>query len=162
MAAKPDHLFEYLDGLGIKTETYTHPPLFTVEESKALRGNIGGGHCKNLFLKDSKGMLWLVVALEDHAIDMKALRRRIGSGHLSFGKPELLSEILGVEPGSVSPFALINDREKKVNVILDRQMMEMELLNYHPLTNTKTTQITPHDLVVFIQSCGHLPKTVDI
>ncbi len=162
MAAKPEHLFERLDTLGIKTKTHTHPPLYTVEDSKARRGDIGGGHCKNLFLKDNKGTLWLVVTLEDRTIDMKALRRDIGSGHLSFGKPGLLSEVLGVDPGSVSPFALINDSEKKVNVILDKQMMKMEMLNYHPLINTQTTQITPQGLLAFIQSCGHLPRTIDI
>ncbi|MEE8394169.1 MAG: prolyl-tRNA synthetase associated domain-containing protein [Rhodospirillales bacterium] len=162
MAATPEDLFKRLDELGVTTTTHDHPPLFTVEDSKARRGDLNGGHCKNLFLKDKKGVLWLVVTLEDRPIDMKDLRGRIGSNHLSFGKPELLAEALGVDPGAVTPFALINDPQIKVNVVLDKQMMGMELLNYHPLVNTKTTQITPQDLLAFIASCGHKPSIVEL
>jgi len=162
MPATPDELFQRLDELGIEFLTHDHPPVNTVEESRALRGDFAGGHCKNLFLKDKKGVLWLVATLEDRAIDMKDLRRRIGADHLSFGKPELLCEVLGVEPGSVTPFALLNDTEGRVRVVLDREMMALDRLNFHPLTNRATTQIAPKDLLAFIAASGHQPDIVDL
>jgi Ala-tRNA(Pro) deacylase len=160
MPATEQDLFARLFELGIETETVRHPAVFTVEESKALRGDLPGGHTKNLFLKDKKGALWLVVALEDRAVDMKDLRRRIGSAPLSFGRPELLKEILGIDPGSVTPFAVINDTETRVNVVLDAEMMSLQALNFHPLTNTATTSVTPDGLAAFIRSCGHEPVVV--
>lgn len=160
--ASRDDLFRRLDELGIETRTVEHPPVHTVEESKRLRGDLPGAHCKNLFLKDKKGAIWLVVALEDREVDMKDLRHRIGSSHLSFGKPELLMEVLGIEPGSVTPFALINDGAQRVNVVLDAEMMSFELLNYHPLSNDATTSISPDGLVAFIRSCGHEPAVVEL
>jgi len=162
MQTTREQLFEHLAGLGIETSTVEHPPAFTVEDSKAFRGELTGAHCKNLFLKDKKGDIWLVVSLEDRTIDMKDLRQRIGSNHLSFGKPELLMEILGIEPGSVTPFALINDVEHRVNVVLDAEMMAHDTLNYHPLVNNATTAIEPGDLIVFIRSCGHDPAIVEL
>ncbi|MBC8240016.1 MAG: prolyl-tRNA synthetase associated domain-containing protein [Alphaproteobacteria bacterium] len=155
-----EQLFDHLADLGIETTTVEHAPAFTVDDSKAFRGELPGAHCKNLFLKDKKGDIWLVVTLEDRAIDMKGLRHLIGSNHLSFGKPELLMEILGITPGSVTPFALINDRECRVNVVLDKEMMTYSVLNYHPLVNDATTAITPDDLMIFIRSCGHDPAVV--
>jgi Ala-tRNA(Pro) deacylase len=160
MPATEEDLFVRLSELGIKTETVRHPAVFTVEESKALRGDLPGGHTKNLFLKDKKGTLWLVVALEDRAVDMKDLRRRIGSAQLSFGRPELLKEVLGIDPGSVTPFSVINDTENRVNVVLDAEMMSFSALNFHPLTNTATTSVTPEGLADFIRSCGHEPAVV--
>ena len=160
MPATEEDLFARLSELGIETETVRHPAVFTVEESKALRGDLPGGHTKNLFLKDKKGALWLVVALEDRAVDMKDLRRRIGSAQLSFGRPELLKEVLGIDPGSVTPFAVINDTENRVNVVLDAGMMSFQALNFHPLTNTATTSVTPEGLAAFIRSCGHEPAVV--
>ncbi len=157
-----EQLFEHLADLGIKTSTIEHPPAFTVDDSKAFRGELPGAHCKNLFLKDKKGNIWLVVSLEDRAIDMKDLRHRIGSNHLSFGKPELLMEILGIVPGSVTPFALINDVDRRVNVVLDAAMMAHATLNYHPLVNNATTAIAPDDLVAFIRYCGHEPAIVEL
>ena len=160
MPATEEDLFARLSELGIETETVRHPAVFTVEESKALRGDLPGGHTKNLFLKDKKGALWLVVALEDRPVDMKDLRRRIGSAQLSFGRPELLKEVLGIDPGSVTPFAVINDTENRVNVVLDAEMMSFQALNFHPLTNTATTSVTPEGLAAFIRSCGHEPAVV--
>src|SRR6202165_5000716 len=117
------NLFAFLEGLGIATKTVNHPPLFTVEQSRALRGKITGAHTKNLFLVDRKDRLFLVVAEEDAAIALKSLHRRIGaSGRLSFGKPETLRAALGVEPGSVTPFAVINDRDGRVTVVVDRAL----------------------------------------
>ena len=162
MPATPEALHRRLNDLGIRSTTVEHPPVFTVEDSKRLRGELPGGHCKSLFLKDKKGTLWLVVALEDRPIDLKDLRRRIGAQNLSFGKPELLMDVLGVEPGSVTPFALINDRKRRVNVVLDRAMMAMDLLNYHPLTNRATTTIAATDLLLFVRACGHEPRMIEL
>ncbi len=158
--ATPEDLFARFAELDVETTTQHHPPVFTVEESKALRGDLPGGHCKSLFLKDKKGALWLVVALEDRAIDMKDLRRRIGAATLSFGKAELLAEVLGVTPGAVTPFGLINDSEGRVTVVLDADMMALDQLNYHPLTNEATTTITSQGLLAFIASTGREARIV--
>ncbi len=160
--ATPDDLFARLDELGIETTTVTHPPVYTVEESQQHCSDIPGGHCKNLFLKDKKGAIWLVVTLEDAAVDMKSLHKTIGSARLSFGKPDLLMEVLGVIPGSVTPFAVINDTGIRVNVVLDRTMLSHDILNYHPLTNDATTTIRSADLLTFIEACGHSPQIVDV
>lgn len=142
--------------------THDHPAVFTVEQSRKLRGNLAGGHCKNLFLKDKKGQLWLLVALEDAPVDLKELRRAIGSGHLSFGNAKLLTEVLGVDAGAVTPFAVINDTEGRVNVVLQRAMLKHLLLNYHPLVNTATTTIRSQDLLKFISACGHNVQIVSL
>jgi Ala-tRNA(Pro) deacylase len=162
MPATRDDLMARFEALGIATSTVDHAPVFTVEEARKVHGGIPGGHCKNLFLKDEKGVLWLIVCLEEAQIDLKAAPAKIGSRRLSFGKPDLLMAILGVEPGSVTPFALINDREASVNVILDAAMMQHEILNYHPLVNAATTTIRAADLVKFIESCGHKPRIVAV
>jgi len=160
MPATRAQLFARLDDLGIAHRTVEHPPLFTVEESKRLRGDIPGAHTKNLFLKCKKGTLWLIVALESTQIELKRLHARLGSGRLSFGKPELLREVLGVEPGSVTPFALINDTQQQVSVVLDEAMLACEPLNFHPLENTATTAISKEGLLSFIKSCGHEPRVM--
>lgn len=155
-------LIQFLDGLGIASTTRRHPPVHTVEEARALRGDIPGGHCKNLFLKDKKDQLWLVVALEERPVDLKSLDKRIGAARLSFGKAELLREVLGVEPGSVTPFALLNDRDRRVRVVLDRGMMQIRPLNYHPMHNAATTTIQPEDLLRFLAATRHEPLTIDL
>ena len=162
MPSTPDDLFAFLDRLGVAHVTATHPPLFTVEQSQALRGAIPGGHTKNLFLKDRKDRLFLIVALGHARIDLKTLHKSLGCERLSFGRPELLMEVLGVPPGSVTPFALINDTACRVTVILDADMMRYERLNYHPLANTATTNVARDDLVRFIRSCGHEPRIVAV
>ncbi len=148
--------------LGIEITITEHPPVFTVEEARALRGQIPGGHCKNLFLKDKKGVVWLVVTEEDAVIDLKSLPEKIGSARLSFGNAELMQELLGVTPGSVTPFGLISDDHNRVQVVLDRKMMDHEKLNYHPLSNDATMTIRSEDLVTFIRSCGHEPRIAQI
>jgi Ala-tRNA(Pro) deacylase len=158
----PDLLFARLDALGIAHRTHHHPPVFTVAEAVALRGQLPGGHCKSLFLKDKKAALWLVVALEERRIDLKRLATVLGAARLSFGNAELLFEVLGVRPGSVTPFALINDRSRRVAVVLDRDMLECDPLNYHPLENDRTTAISPADLLRFIAACGHAPRILDL
>jgi len=158
MPATPEQLLARLATLGIETTTHHHPPLFTVEESKALRGALPGGHCKSLLLKAKNGSLWLVVASEDRAVDLRRLARDLGVGNLSFGKPELLWEKLGVVPGSVTPFAVVNDTAGEVAVILDELMMAEAVLNYHPLTNEATTAIASSDLLRFLEATGHPPR----
>jgi Ala-tRNA(Pro) deacylase len=162
MPATRQDLLARLEALGIATTTRDHAPVYTVEEARALRGEIPGGHCKNLFLKDDKGAIWLIVCLEESQIDLKSAPAKIGSRRLSFGKPDLLKEVLGVEPGSVTPFGLINDTAQRVNVVLDAAMMSHELLNYHPLENTATTTIRAQDLLAFIRACGHEPRVVAV
>jgi Ala-tRNA(Pro) deacylase len=159
MPTTPAELFAFLDRLEIFHTTVSHPPLSTVEQSRALRGKVPGGHTKNLFLKDRRGAFFLVVALEDAAIDLKGLHRRLGAtGRFSFGSADALRELLGVEPGSVTPFAAINDVGGKVAVVLDAAMLANETLNYHPLVNTMTTSISRNGLVKFLDSCGHAPR----
>jgi Ala-tRNA(Pro) deacylase len=159
----PDALFDRLDALGVVHRTYTHPPVFTVVEAVALRGQLPGGRCKSLFLKDKKGGLWLVVALEEQRIDLKRLADALGAPRFSFGNPELLYEALGIRPGSVTPFALINDRDRRVAaVVLDRAMLDRDPLNYHPLENDRTTAIAPADLLRFVKACGHEPRILDL
>jgi len=162
MKFTPDMLFARLDELGIAHRTYTHPPVFTVEEAKALRGALPGGHCKSLFLKDKKGGLWLVVALEECRVDLKRLADVLNAPRFSFGSAELLQEVLGVRPGSVTPFAAINDTECRVTIVLQRAMLGHDPLNYHPLENDRTTAVAPGDLVRFLDACGHPPRIVDI
>jgi Ala-tRNA(Pro) deacylase len=157
----PDSLLARFDALGIAHRTYTHPPVFTVEEAKSLRGTLPGGHCKSLFLKDKKGGLWLVVALEECRVDLKALADRLGAPRFSFGSAELLCEVLGVRPGSVTPYAAINDVEHRVTVVLQQAMLAHDPLNYHPLENTRTTAIAPADLVCFLEACGHAPRIIE-
>jgi Ala-tRNA(Pro) deacylase len=162
MPATREQLFQRLESLGIQTRTVEHSPVFTVEEAKKAHAGLPGGHCKNLFCKDEKGVLWLIVALEDAVINLKAAPQKIGSKRLTFGKPDLLMEILGVEPGSVTPFGLINDSAARTNVILDEAMMRQAPLNYHPLRNDATTAIAPDDLIKFILSCGHDPRIIAV
>jgi Ala-tRNA(Pro) deacylase len=159
MAASPDDLFTYLDGLGIAHQTVRHAPVFTVEEARTLRGKVAGGHSKNLFLRDKKGALFLVVAPEDAVIELKSLHRLLGaSGRFSFGSAEAMREVLGVEPGSVTPFAAINDKDGRVTVVLDTAMMREPVLEFHPLVNTGTTTISREGLIKFLEATGHPPR----
>lgn len=151
-------LMARLEELGLSTSTVEHEAVFTVGESNDLHAQIAGGHTKNLFLKDAKDKLWLVVAECHTAIDLKALPKVIGSARLSFGKPELLMEALGVTPGSVTALALINDPEAHVSVVVDKRLMEYEVINCHPLVNTATTSIRRDDLIRFMQASGHAPR----
>ena len=155
-------LLDRLSSLGISVTTVDHPAVFTVAESSELHREITGGHSKNLFLQDKKGRLFLVVALADTRVDLKALQKRLKVDRWSFGKPELLLEVLGVTPGSVTPFALINDAANRVTVILDEAMMAHERLNFHPLENTATTNIARDDLVRFIKATGREPVIMKV
>ena len=161
--ATPDALFAALDRLSIAHPTVSHPPLFTVEQSRSLRGSIPGGHTKNLFLKDKKGALFLVTALEDAAIELKSLHRLLGAnGRFSFGPAEQMAATLGVQPGAVTPFGALNDTEGRVTVVLDAAMMQRDPLNCHPLVNTMTTSIARDDLVKFLRATGHEPRILPV
>lgn len=162
MPATEAELFALLDRLGITTTTHRHEAVFTVEDAKRLRGELPGAHTKNLFLKDKKGRIFLVVAPEDRAVDLKTLHTRLGCGRLSFGSAELLREVLGVEPGSVTPFAAINDTAHRVTVALDAALLAAPLLNVHPLANTATTAIAAADLARFLEATGHPPLALEL
>jgi Ala-tRNA(Pro) deacylase len=158
----PDTLFARLDALGISHRTVEHAPLFTVEQSQALRGTIPGGHTKNLFLKDKKDALFLVTVEEDALVDLKSLHHVLGAGRLSFGSAGLLREVWGVEPGAVTALGAINDTAGRVTVILDAGLMRHALINCHPLVNTMTTTIARDDLVRFLEATGHPPRILPV
>src|SRR5262249_32226351 len=133
------------------------------EPSGERRAVGAGGHTKSLFLKDKKGALFLVVAQEDSVVELKGLHRRLGaSGRFSFGSADLLRETLGVQPGAVTPFAVMNDGAGRVAVILDADMMTHEILNFHPLDNTMTTTVSRDDLVRFLEAAGHVPRVMGL
>ena len=148
---------------GIRAERVEHPAVMTVEESERLVPPLPGAKTKNLFLRDKKGALFLVTALEDAAIELKSLHRRLGAtGRFSFGSADLMMETLGVTPGAVTPFGAINDTTQRVAVVLDSALMEHAVINAHPLTNTMTTSIARDDLVKFLESTGHPPRIVGV
>ncbi len=157
----PQQLFARLDALGIAHRTVEHPPVFTVEEAKALRGDLPGHHIKNLFLRNKKEEMWLIVALEDRAVDLKRLGEVLGAGKLSFGSPDRLRRTLGVEPGSVTPLALANDTDRVVRLALDRGLADGQPLNAHPLVNSMTTTLSLDDLQRLFAATGHEPRWLD-
>lgn len=154
-------LIAYFDAHGIAHSTLDHPPVFRVGEGEEIKKDLPGAHTKNLFLKDAKGRLWLISAADSTLIDLKALHRVIGSARLSFGSAELLEATLGVTPGSVTAFALINDAEHQVAFILDRVLAQAEQVNFHPLTNTATTTVDQAGLRRFLAALGVTPTVVD-
>ncbi|MCP4932863.1 MAG: prolyl-tRNA synthetase associated domain-containing protein [bacterium] len=157
-----NQLFDFLDKLQISHKTVKHDAAHTVEQAQANRGMVPGGHAKNLFLKCKKGSLWLVVVQEDTPIHLNRLHKLLGCGRLSFGSPELMKEVLGISPGSVTPFALINDKTQRISLVLDEQMMKEEMLNFHPLDNRATTTISRDGLLQFIKECGFTPKILKL
>lgn len=161
MPATPEDLFAYLDQLGIAHATMTHPPIFTVEEGRAWHDIIPGLHCKNLFLKDRAGKIWLAVMPGGKRADLNRLEKRIQAARLSFGRPELLLEVLGLTPGSVTPFGLINDQARRVTVVVDEDLLKSEQVNFHPLHNAASTTLRSADLVRFMRALGHEPLIVD-
>ncbi|MDR4306807.1 prolyl-tRNA synthetase associated domain-containing protein [Chelatococcus sambhunathii] len=163
MPASRADLFAYLDRLGIAHETIEHEAVFTVAESAHLRARIEGGKSKNLFLKDKKGRLFLVVAEDEAVVDLKRIHEKLGGqGRVSFGSAELLYEVWGVTPGSVTPFGAINDTEGRVTVALDAGLLAKGRVNFHPLENTATTAVQAEDLIRFLKETGHEPVILDI
>jgi Ala-tRNA(Pro) deacylase len=154
-------LFAFLDRLGVAHTTLDHAPVFRVEEGAEIKAAMPGGHTKNLFLKDAKGQIWLVCTLADTVVDLKRLPGVIGSSRLSFGSEALLLEILGVRPGSVTVFALINDKDRRVRLVLDRALVESDPINFHPLSNHATTAISSKGLMAFLTAIKASPIIVD-
>ena len=160
--ATPGDLLARLEELGIPSTTHEHEPVHTVADNRALRGNLPGLHCKTLFFKDKKTRLWLAVVEESRELDLKALAGLFGSARLSFARPERVRDILGVEPGAVTPLALINDTGEDIGVYIDRVLMETDLVNLHPLVNNRTTALHPGDLLRFLSACGYDPRVIDL
>ncbi len=157
MPATEADLFARFDALGIAHVTHRHRPVFTVDEGRDLKAAMPGGHTKNLFLKDKKGAIFLICAISDTAIDLNATSKLIASGRFSFGSAERLMEYLGVEPGSVTLFAVINDPDRKVTLVLDEALFALDPVNFHPLKNDATTAISPADMIKFVRSLGREP-----
>ncbi len=153
-------LFERLARLGISTRTVEHPAVHTVAESSAIEIALPGAHTKNLFLKDEDGRLVLVVAESSTRVDIKGLAKKLETGRLSFGKPDLMMEVLGVTPGSVTAFAIVNDTQQRVQIVIDDALTRHDSLNCHPMENTATTNIALGDLLSFIRSTGHEPRVM--
>ena len=159
--AAPQDLFAFLDAHGVAHVTLEHPAVFRVGEGEEIKAALPGGHTKNLFLKDAKGQLWLISALGETRIDLKVLPAAIGSARLSFGSEERLFEALGVRPGSVTLFALINDQDHRVRLVLDKALYDHATVNFHPLVNTATTAISRDGMAVFLAALGIEPQVVD-
>lgn len=162
LPTSPKQLMELLDTLKIPYQLHTHDPIFTVEEGEHLKASIPGIHCRNLFIRDKKETMFLIVAANETAVDMKKLADLLGCGRLSFGSSDRLWRHLGIRPGSVCPFCIINDVEKKVRIILDTSMMQAHRVNYHPMDNSMTIGISPSDLIRFIEHTGHSPEILDL
>ena len=161
MPATPEELFAFLDRLEIVHSTITHPPLFTVEDGRAWHDKIPGLHCKNLFLKDKRDKIWLALMPGDKRADLNRLEKRIKAARLSFGKPDLLLDVLGLTPGSVTPFGLLNDAARRVTVIVDEDIPHSEWINFHPLHNAASTTLRSADLLRFIRALGYDPILVN-
>lgn len=157
MPATEADLFARFDALGIAHVTHRHRPVFTVDEGADLKASMPGGHTKNLFLKDKKGAIFLISAIADTVIDLNATSKLLGAGRFSFGSPERLMQHLGVEPGSVTVFAVINDPEREVTLVLDDALFAHNPVNFHPLKNDATTAMSPADLLKFVRSLGREP-----
>ena len=151
-----------LEALGIEHRLTLHPPVFTVEEAQAHTRHLPGGHCKNLFLKDKKDRLWLVTCLDEQQVDLNRLSKRLGAARFSFGRAELLREVLGVSPGSVTPLAIVNDGDRRVTAVLDTKLLAHEWVNCHPLENDATVTLRGRDLLHFVREAGHQPVLLDL
>ena len=133
-----------------KIKVHKHDALFTVEDSKKLRGKINGAHTKNLFLKNKKNEFVLLACEEADKIDLKKISKSLGLGNVSFAKQEYLEQHLKIKPGSVSPFALLNDDSGFVNFYLEQTLYESKLVNFHPLINTFTITIKTNKFIEFM------------
>jgi Ala-tRNA(Pro) deacylase len=148
-------VYDILRELDISFTKHEHPPVYTVDEAEQHWENITGAHCKNLFLRNKKGKNHYLVLVESgKRVNLKALTSRLGEDRLSFASPERMVRYLGLEPGAVSPFGLINDRENAVVVIIDRDLKEASHVNFHPNVNTATVGIAFADFEKFLIHCG--------
>ena len=156
-----DQFLAWLDEQGIAHRTVEHPAVFRVEEGLDLKAGLPGAHTKNLFLKDKKARLWLISARQDTTVDLKRLDKVIGSARLSFGSADLLHQVLGLTPGSVTALGLVNDAERQVAFVLDRRLWEAQVVNFHPLLNTATTGLDQATFRAFLARIGVAPIVVD-
>ena len=162
MLKSREHMLAHLDEMGIEQRTVLHPPVFTVEQAQEHTSHLAGGHCKNLFLKDRKGRLWLVTCLDEQQVDINRLAKLLGAARLSFANALLLDEVLGVAPGSVTPLAIMNDSASRVTAVLDTKLLAHAQVNCHPLENDATTTLASADLLRFIRATGHEPVLLDL
>ncbi len=162
LPTSPDALFKILQSIDIQYELHHHDAVFTVEESAAIDRDIPGVHCRNLYLRDKKKKNFLIVAANATNVDLKTLSEKLGCGRLSFGSADRLWQYLGIRPGSVCPFTVINDPDHQVQIVLDAHMMKGDIVNYHPLDNTMTVGISPDDLLKFLVHTGHSPIILDL
>lgn len=166
MPETPESLLARLAALGIETSTTEHAPVFTVAESQALRGSLPGGHSKNLFLRPAKsgpGPHLLAVLQEDRKLSVNALARAVGAGRVEMASADDLRRLLGVEPGSVTPFGMVNAPPGAVRIVLDAGFMRHhEVVHFHPLVNSMTTAIRPDELLRFLRHLGHRPEVVEL
>ena len=158
----PEQLLARLDDLGIESTTVSHRPVFTVEEARMHRGELAGAHTKNLFVRDKKGVMWLVVAMESQTVDLRALAESLGHKRFSFGSADRLMKYLGVIPGAVTPFSVVNDHEGVVRVALDQELQAHDVWNFHPLVNSMTTTLRAEAMVRFLEAVDHPPHWVDL
>lgn len=159
--ADREDVLAFLDAHGIAHSTVEHPPVFRVEDGREIKARLPGAHTKNLFLKDARDQLWLVCAGADTRVDLKALPLVVGAARLSFGSSERLQRALGVAPGSVTLFALVNDADRRVRLVLDRALLGAALVNFHPMTNTATTAISREGLLRFLEALDRGAQVVD-
>jgi len=162
MLTSKDEMLAHLAAMGMPARTHHHPPVRTVEEAQLHTRHIPGGHCKNLFLKDKKDRLWLVTCLDEQRVDLNRLSRLLGAARFSFGRAELLREVLGVEPGAVTPLAIVNDTDQRVTHVLDTKLLAHAEINCHPLENDATTTLSSADLLRFVRATGHEPVILDL
>lgn len=162
LPTSPEKLLEYLSGLGIDYGLFDHDPIFTVDEGRHLKKEIPGVHCRNLYMRDKQKNNYLLVLANETEVDLKKLSDVLGSGRLSFGSADRLWEHLGIRPGSVNPFTIMNDPDNQVQMFLDASMMEAEIVNYHPMDNAQTISLSPSDLIKFIESLDHNYRVVDL
>jgi Ala-tRNA(Pro) deacylase len=162
MMTTADDLLALLDRLGIAHDTQRHPAVYTVEESLRVVGELPGGHFKNLFLRGKPGRMWLLVMPAERSIDLKRLAELLGTNRLSFASADRMARYLGVGAGAVTPFAVVNDHENEVTVVLDEDLLSRDRINLHPLENTATTGIAPAELIRFLEAVGHPPRILDL
>ena len=161
MPVTRQQLFDYLNRLGIRHKTFEHPPIFTVNEGTDIKASLPGGHTKNLFLKDKAGRFFLICALGETPIRINKLHPILGCKRLSFGKPEPLLDLLGMTAGSVTLFSVLNDKDNQVTLILDKALLNHDIVNFHPLLNDATTAISSADMITFAKATGHDPIILD-